>query len=358
MQPPIHLIKEFDNAVFFLNEGNGKFNPSAFIIGATYEVQGSTAPQRSVAPNPISPTFSQAMSPYGTYPVPQYPQSNPVPHVPSPRVRQRIIKKTMLLAKLALRDVSKPSSSRANRLTHTVITSVVVSLDQSMGECNVASAAEIVKRQVGFEVILLDSKLYPLIESEATSGFDYWKSTRKIIATSRTVYEKLIGKSPAEEIKQVDEDVVVVDHPRKKIKLTSDGDDVVILTKLEEVEKAVREINEKLGFLGELKKAFECIICRLPSESPVVTMCCQRVVGCDECVKKWREAHSRCPLCSVEGRMRECFNLKGVDGVTGLFRVGDDRESAIDDGDPIISISEDSANEFDEFQVFRRNNSS
>ena len=42
-----------------------------------------------------------------------------------------------------------------------------------MGECSVASVAEMVKREVGFSVILLDSKLNPLIESEATSGLEY-----------------------------------------------------------------------------------------------------------------------------------------------------------------------------------------
>ena len=236
-------------------------------------------------------------------------------------------------------------------------------LDHSMGECNVASVAEMVKREVGFSVILLDSKLYPLIDSEATSGLDYWKSTRKIIAAPRSIYERLVGKSPAEEISQLDEDVVVVDQPAKKIKLTRDGDETSILTRLEEIEKTVSEINENLLFLGELKRAFECVICRLPCKSPVVAMCCERVVGCDECVKKWRGTHSRCPLCSVEGRMTDSFILKGVDGITGIFRVGDDRESVlvresvvVVDGDP--TSSEDSANEFEEMPSFRSTSNS
>ena len=67
------------------------------------------------------------------------------------------------------------------------------------------------------------------------------------------VYERVVGKSPSEEISQLDEDVVVV---AKKIKFTRDGDESSILTKLEEIEKTVSEINEKLLFLGELKRAY------------------------------------------------------------------------------------------------------
>ena len=66
------------------------------------------------------------------------------------------------LAKVAARDLNKPSSSRASCLSHTIITSIVVKLDYTMGECNVDTVAELVKAQVGFEVILLDCKLYPM----------------------------------------------------------------------------------------------------------------------------------------------------------------------------------------------------
>lgn len=219
-----------------------KFNPTAFITGATYEVQGSMEPQRSVSSNPTLPMFSQATSPYGTYPTSRCQDSSPMPQ-PLPLMSDESL--TILLGKRAQHDVNKSSISCASRLTHTIITSVIVTLDHSMGECNIAFVEEMVKHEVGFSIILLDSKL---IDSEATSWLEYWKSTRKIIAASWSIYERLVGKSPAEEISQLDEDVVVVDQPAKRIKLTTDGDDSSILTKLEEIEKTVSEINEKLLF--------------------------------------------------------------------------------------------------------------
>ena len=62
-----------------------------------------------------------------------------------------------------------------------------------MGECNVETVAEMVKDHVGFDVILLKCTLYLLIANDSISGIEYWKSTRKIIAISRVVYEKLMG---------------------------------------------------------------------------------------------------------------------------------------------------------------------
>ena len=67
-----------------------------------------------------------------------------------------------MLANLSACDPQKPSSSKANRLTYTVITQVIISLDNSQGECNVVTASEMVQKQVGFSIVLLDSKLYPL----------------------------------------------------------------------------------------------------------------------------------------------------------------------------------------------------
>ena len=90
-----------------------------------------------------------------------------------PHTNRRTIQKTILLAKVSLPDMNKPSLSQANRLTHTVITSVNVELDHSLGECNVNTVPDMVKKQVGFDVILLDSKLYPLIANESTAGIDF-----------------------------------------------------------------------------------------------------------------------------------------------------------------------------------------
>ena len=46
---------------------------------------------------------------------------------------------------------------------------------------------------MGFQAVLLDSKCFPLLSNESTSGVDFWKSTRKVLAALRDVYEKVSG---------------------------------------------------------------------------------------------------------------------------------------------------------------------
>ena len=50
-----------------------------------------------------------------------------------------------------------------------------------------------VSKQVGVEVILLDSKCYPLLENNSTSAESFWRSTPKVLAANREIYDKLKG---------------------------------------------------------------------------------------------------------------------------------------------------------------------
>ena len=91
---------------------------------------------------------------------------------------------------LRLPDPDKPSTSKA--LNYTTVTQTQVSVDNSC--CSPTAIASLIASNVGFEVILLDSKCYPILHTETTTEFEFWKSTRKILAASKTSYEKLTGK--------------------------------------------------------------------------------------------------------------------------------------------------------------------
>jgi hypothetical protein len=81
-----------------------------------------------------------------------------------------------------------------------VVTQAIVTLGPEKDEFNLCSVAEKVKKQLGFPVILLDSKLGPLIENESTSAAGFWKSTWKFIAASRPAYKKAGGVLPDTEL--------------------------------------------------------------------------------------------------------------------------------------------------------------
>ena len=78
-------------------------------------------------------------------------------------------------------------------MEYEIVTQVTVSLDPSSS--NVRKVTELVNKQVDLDVILLDSKCYPLLENESTSGETFWRSTRKVLAASRSIYCRLTGQA-------------------------------------------------------------------------------------------------------------------------------------------------------------------
>ena len=145
------------------------------------------------------------------------------------------------------------------------------------------------------------------------------------------------------ELSQVDEDVVVVDPPKKKQKID-------ITSKFDGLEKKIYMLCNKLSFIDDIKKVFECVICRSTVQSPVVAPCCKRIIGCRGCVSTWRATSTRCPLCSVSGHMAESFELKGIDDLTGLFRAGHSVETSA--STDVDTISTGSSDDFEDLPNF------
>ena len=62
-------------------------------------------------------------------------------------------------------------------------------------QCNVTSVMQMVMQQVGYDIILLDSKCLPVLSSEVTLGVDYiLEEHLQSIGCIKSVYERLIGK--------------------------------------------------------------------------------------------------------------------------------------------------------------------
>ena len=66
---------------------------------------------------------------------------------------------------------------------------VIISL--YCNDCSVSRAVDCVCKQIGLEVLFLDSTLS---WTTGTSGVEFWCSTRKIIAVSRASYETIVGE--------------------------------------------------------------------------------------------------------------------------------------------------------------------
>ena len=360
VQPPIYLVKEEDNTVIFPNESSGRFISSCITPAATYNVHGTST---------SNPTHATS---FGAYPHAQFNRfpalQPPPPHPPAFIGRKKIIKKAVTLASLSFRE---QGSSTKNKIQYTTVTTVNISLDPTRGDCSIKAVCDKVKEQVGFEVILLDSKCYPLFASEETSDPDFWRSSRKVVAASKARFEKLGGvptettstdlpKRMAEELLGTDhDDEGVTDLPilkgkgkgkmatreiseeskKRQVLVLSDTDEEAMEMPNVKKSKLVKEksedndsridkmiidvmkrldcIDQRLGWLDDLKKALECCICQVTCKKPMVAPCCGRIIGCKLCIDCWATNNSNCPLCRKEiaGRV---FQLKGFEEITSL----------------------------------------
>ena len=137
-------------------------------------------------------------------------------------------------------------------LDYTTVTEVVVSL--SAAQCTVLAVAGLVVQQLGFDVVLMDSKCYPLLDSEGTSGLGFWKSTRKILAVSRSLYEMLTGLSSNDEI--IDKaaiDLTADDGPGPSKRKRLEGYDDVDTDTAEKIAR----MDKRLSFIDELAQSFQ-----------------------------------------------------------------------------------------------------
>ena len=83
-------------------------------------------------------------------------------------------------------SVKKRLSKGHGKVEYDIVTQVTVLLDATMS--TVRRVTELVGKQV-------DSKCYPLLENESTSGQAFWKSTRKVLAANHSRLTGLLWKA-------------------------------------------------------------------------------------------------------------------------------------------------------------------
>ena len=245
---------------------DGKFRGNQIVVGSTYYVHGESQ-------GTTEPTTSQ-FSPFGAYTRRTCPDLQP-PHPPHTRTTR--FKKTIMIVSLSKQGKGKGRQ----RIEYTTVTQVVVTLSPS--QCTVQAVGDLVAQQVGFEVVLLDSKCYQPLNTEGTSGMDFWKSTTKIIAASQSLYENVTGLTTQASISD-----------REAINLTGDSDPLSagpskgkrpLSERDDDIAKKIARADKRLSFLDELAQAFHCVICKSMAVAPVVSPCCQRVIGCHSCAE-------------------------------------------------------------------------
>lgn len=291
-----YFIKEFDNQAIF--PGNsGRFNQAQIDAVYSYEVHGD---QSSDASNMVmaAKDSTLVMAPFGSYSTPM------------------ICGKSCIKADMTkYSPASCSSSSRVQKKAMVNKTFVLVTLsnDKASSKSNLSYSPSIIAKSVsesvGFDVILLDCKCYPLLDNASTSSIEFWKSTRKILAASKNVFQKLSGTTAANFKKKMmtacddtsDEDIVrTAKRPRLDTSEKSDKS-----SKLELI------IEARFSFIDSLTKSFECVVCKSLSKKPCATSaCCQRILGCNACIERWIRQHLTCPHCSATISSLDIHDIK------------------------------------------------
>ena len=362
---PLWLVRKNGNIAVF-PKGN-RFTGPLIASGWAYEVKqqeaGSSSPgpssrlpqagSNSTTPYPVPPPSTSA---FGAYTGPTYSQPVLTP-IPASRSK-KTWRKTIILVSLTRKEGVRASKGNA-RVDYEVVTQVVVNLSSSA--CTVSAVTDLVRKQVDFDVILLDSKCYPLLGNDSTSGEGFWKSTRKVLATSRELYKKLTGQTTDPGRASIDlmrddssdnSDVSFPSSKRARLDCKSQED---IHHKLDEIARGVSSVQKLVTFMSNMKQAFECVVCKGIVSTPTMAQCCGRIVGCEGCVDSWLQNHATCPHCSSV--MSGKFPVRGLDEVLVCLRANVEGEQLLVPNRPSKRLTgasdSQSDSDFDDLPSFR-----
>ena len=178
----VYLKEEFCNITIFPNRETGRFVATKLHANSFYEVCGDSQEDSSAQTTTQGPS-----TPFGSYTSYQFMQGPPLKRPPPPAYSskgRKVTRKTIGLVTL---------KSTKGKLSSEIVTEVIVCL-ADLDQCSVPVVGQLVKEQVGYDIILLNNKLYPILDAPSTHG-DLWQSTsRKILAASAKLYEKVTGK--------------------------------------------------------------------------------------------------------------------------------------------------------------------
>lgn len=182
-------VKEHNEMAIFPGP-SGSFSSSQVESGSTYEVVGDPSPgsiQTGAHPFGAFTTLSTGIPP---------PPIHPPTFVAA--AAQKGFRKTIILVTLSLSPTS--SKSTKSTMSYTIVTQTQF-LTQVLVNCNCSKPSAVtrmVSSNVGYDVILLDSKCYSLLDNSVTTSIDFWKSTLKFWQLRNLHMKRLLGRSSKE----------------------------------------------------------------------------------------------------------------------------------------------------------------
>ncbi|XP_035981082.1 uncharacterized protein LOC105935689 isoform X2 [Fundulus heteroclitus] len=172
-------------------------------------------------------------------------------------------------------------------------------------------------------IVLTDAQGNAILESEGTTGSQYWKqNARKILAVQEQSFQVLQGNKRRRMSSRKDEEAAGIGEVTEKI------EELLLASQnLPDVTASIRELTNLAATqkviltpsqLHTIKQGFCCVICMKFIEEPVFTQCCQSIIGCKTCVEQWQETSVHCAKCRVNTAGN---NILEVNGLSEAFSV-------------------------------------
>ena len=306
---PLWIVRKSGNIAVWPR--GGLFSGPLVVVGGVYDVKGHKLDATQLAAAVESAVASS--SPFGQHALATY----------NKRRTNTIKKWSKTVIIVSVKKRSGKLSKGHGKVEYDIVTQVTVLLDATTS--TVRRVTELVGKQVEHDVVLLDSKCYPLLENESTSGEAFWKSTRKVLAANRRLYSRLTGHSRSLGKASIDLTAEDEESDSSSSDLLPAGKRPCkdctssVKAKLDDIARGVSSIERLVNFMTNMQQAFQCVVCRGSVTVPVVAECCGRIVGCQPCVESWLEHHARCPHCSSV--MARHFVLRGFDDVLKCLRL-------------------------------------
>ncbi|XP_051784488.1 uncharacterized protein LOC127527993 [Erpetoichthys calabaricus] len=151
-------------------------------------------------------------------------------------------------------------------------------------------------------IILTDAQGNAILESEGTTGSQYWKqNARKVLVVPEQDFNSLQGTKRRRLSNRKDDDSAGLGEVSDKIEEL-----VMASQSLPAVTAAIREFTDlavtqrvilTAPKLQTIKEGFSCVVCMNIIEEPVLSWCCRSIIGCKTCVEQWLETSQHCAKC-------------------------------------------------------------
>lgn len=130
---------------------------------------------------------------------------------------------------------------------------------------------------VHVNTVLYDPKLFSLL------GSRFWKTSKRIRAVRKA--ELKLGKKS---FALIPVPIVILTSPFPQRKRKKERMDMLEADQNQAAETERKRLQSSKKRLAELRKCFECVICKSPATFPaVVSPCCNITLGCELCIVQW-----------------------------------------------------------------------